>query len=266
MAGMPQATVNGATIHYQDKGAGRPVVLIHGFPLDGRVWAGQVDVLARTYRVIVPDLHGFGQSKASRPSTMASMVEDLRALCRQLGALPCAAAGLSMGGYVLLQWEKTCPTDVDAIILVDTKPDADTTEARQGRDKMIQQAASGGATAVADAMLPKMLAPEALSRDPGLVRRLRDLMESQSPQAIQWALAAMRDRDDFNAELPNIADPTLLIFGRHDAITPPAIGERLQRAIPRAQLQVIEQAGHMAPLEQPDAVAQAMLTFLDRCY
>lgn len=263
---MPQVTVNDSTIHYIEQGQGKPVMLIHGFPLDGRIWAQVVAPLAARYRVIVPDLHGFGQSRASRPSSMESMVEDLRGLGRQLGALPCAAAGLSMGGYVLLQWAKTCPTDLGALILVDTKPDADTSEAKHARDVMIEQARTGGAPAIADAMMPKMLAPEALSHDQALVRRLREIIESQSPQAIQWALAAMRDRDDFTPELPAIADPTLLVYGEHDAITPPAIGQRVAEAIPRSQLKVIPAAGHMAPMEKPQEVAEAILEFLDACY
>ncbi len=263
---MPQVTVNGSTIHYIEKGQGKPVVLMHGFPLDGRVWAGVADRLAEAYRVIVPDLHGFGQSRASRPSSMHSMVEDMRGLCQRINALPAAVAGLSMGGYILLHWCRNCPTDLDAVILVDTKADADTSEGKQGRDKMIEMARTGGAKDVADAMMPKMLAPAVLSHDSALVKQLRDIMESQSPQAIEWALAAMRDRDDSNPELANIADPTLLIFGEHDSLTPPAVGEKMQAAIPRAELKVIPGAGHMTPMEKPQEVADAIRAFLDACY
>lgn len=263
---MPNITLNRSTIHYQEQGSGKPVLLLHGFPLDSRIWAGQIARLADRYCVIAPDLHAFGQSTADKPSTMASMVQDLRDLCKQLDLGPCAVGGLSMGGYVALEWIKTCPTDIKALMLVDTKPDADNTGQKNARQVMIEQAKTGGAKAVADAMLPKMLSPEHLNRGGDLVAKLRDIMETQSPQAIQWALAAMCDRQDYNDVLPAIADPTLLIFGEHDAITPPSIGQSMQDRIPRSQLEVIEAAGHLSPLEKPDDVADVMNAFLDACY
>ena len=263
---MATLSINGSTIHYREMGSGKPVMLVHGFPLDGRVWAGQIDALAEKYRVIAPDLHGFGQSKAHRASSMESMVQDLRTLVSSLDAEKLAVAGLSMGGYIAQHWIKTCPTDIAALILVDTKASADNTEAMAGRDRMIELAGSSGTKAVADAMLPKMLAAKTLSRQCDIAGRLSEIMESQSPQAVQWALAAMRDRDDFSEELAAIAVPVLLVFGEHDAITPPTLAEGMKSAIPRAQLEVIREAGHMSPLEKPAEVATAIRKFLDQCY
>lgn len=263
---MPTATINDSTIHYTQKGQGKPLVLVHGFPLDSRIWSHQVEALSSDYRVIAPDLHAFGQSRASRPSTLRSMAEDLRALLQQLDALPCALAGLSMGGYVALEYSKMCPTDIQALILVDTKAEADTSEAKEARTAMIELVRSQGARAVAEGMMPKMVAPAALSKQRPVVATLRQIMESQSPQAIEWALAAMRDRQDFVESLKSIADPALVIVGEHDAITPPSLAQKLSGAIPRSQLAVIPDAGHMSPIENPQAVTEAIRSFLKACY
>lgn len=263
---MPTATLHDSTIHYLVKGEGKPLVLVHGFPLDSRIWAAQVDALADTYRVIAPDLHGFGQSKVDRPSSIRSMAEDLRALLQHLDALPCAMAGLSMGGYVALEYYRMCPADVRVLILVDTKAEGDSTEAKDARNKMITQVRTHGPGAVAEAMMPKMLAPDALSRQSPVVASLRRLIESQSPQAIEWALAAMRDRDDMIDELKSIAEPTLIVVGEHDPITPPDGAKQLEKAIVRSQLRIIPGAGHMSPIENPDAVTAAIRDFLQACY
>lgn len=263
---MPTAQVNDNTIHYTDTGSGKPVILLHGFPLDGRIWAGQADRLAERYRVIVPDLPGFGQSTAAKPFSIQSMAQDVRQLARELDALPCAVAGLSMGGYVALAWSKLCPTDIAALMLVDTKPQADSAEARQNRNRMIELAGSGGSLAIADEMIKSLLAPQVLSNDPDTVQRLRQMIEHQPPQTIQWALAAMRDREDLADFVTSIADPTLIVVGEKDQLTTPDMARALQETISQSQLKIIPDAGHLTPLERPQETADALRRFLDECY
>jgi pimeloyl-ACP methyl ester carboxylesterase len=258
---MPQRSLSGTTLNYEEKGTGKPLVLLHGFPLDSRIWREQVAALSDRFRVITPDLRGFGQSKSADPFTMESLADDVHALLTGLGALPAVLGGLSMGGYVALAYAKKYPTGLRGLVLIDTKAEGDTPEGKQGREKMIELARSQGTKAVADQMMPKMLAPDADKSRPQVKRELDQIMNSQTPLTIEHALAAMRDRPDSVADLPSIATPTLVIVGEHDAITPPAGAERMSNAIPKSSYVVVRGAGHMAPMEQPQQVTDALRRF-----
>jgi 3-oxoadipate enol-lactonase len=247
---------------YTDRGRGDPVVFLHGFPLDRRMWEAQTAKLSDHYRVIAPDLRGFGQSRRSDPFTIESLADDTHLFLEQLAATPCVLAGLSMGGYVALAYAKKYPNDLRGLILVDTKAEADTPQAREGRAKMIEQARTSGAGAVADQMLPKMLSPATQEGRPDVVKTLRAMMAGCSPQTIEYALAAMRDRPDRSGELRGIKVPTLVIVGDADAITPPDVAEKMHKAIPGSKLEVIRGAGHMSPMEQPDQVNRAIERFM----
>lgn len=259
---MATQTVRGVTFHYQDRGKGLPVLLVHGFPVDSRMWGAQISELSSNFRTIAPDLRGFGQTHAFDPFTMETMADDLHALLEQIGALPCVLAGLSMGGYIALAYVRKYPTDLCALMLVDTKAEGDTAEQKEGRQKMIDLVRSQGTKAIAEQMLPKMLAEETPKCRPAVAQALRGLMEACPPKTIEHALLAMRDRPDQSPNLSSIAVPTLVIVGDHDAITPVAIAQSMQKKIPQAQIAVITGAGHMAPMEQPAQVNQAMARFL----
>src|SRR3954471_5470103 len=133
---------------YTDRGRGAVLVLLHGFPLDRRMWDAQVEKLSDHYRVVAPDLRGFGQSRRSDPFTIESLADDTHLFLEQLAATPCVLAGLSMGGYVALAYAKKYPADLRGLILMDTKAESDTPQAKEGRAKMIELARSSGATAV----------------------------------------------------------------------------------------------------------------------
>ena len=249
-------------LSYDDRGRGPALVFLHGFPLDRRMWEAQTAALSDHCRVIAPDLRGFGRSGRTDPFTIESLADDIHVFLAQLVAKPCVLAGLSMGGYVALAYAKKYPGDLRGLMLVDTKAEADTPEARAGRAKMIELARTQGASAVADQMLPKMLAPGTQQSRPEVTRSLRRLMEECNPQTIEYALAAMRDRPDRSGELASIKAPTLVIVGDADAITPPEGAERMAKAIPGAKFELVRGAGHMAPMEQPEQVNRVMEEFL----
>lgn len=261
---MPQRSVNGTTLNYQEQGTGRPLVLLHGFPLDARIWREQVAALSDRFRVITPDLRGFGQSKSNDAFTMESLADDVHALLADVGALPAILGGLSMGGYVALAYAKKYPSDLLGLALIDTKAEADTTQGKEARQKMIELARTQGAKPVADQMMPKMLASDADKSRPSVKRELAPIMNAQPPLTIEHALAAMRDRPDFVAQLPSIATPTLVIVGEHDAITPPAGAEAMSKGIPNSTYVLVRGAGHMSPMEQPQQVTDALRRFAMR--
>jgi 3-oxoadipate enol-lactonase len=260
MANAPTPTSD--ILSYTDRGRGDAVVLLHGFPLDRRMWDAQVERLSQQHRVIAPDLRGFGRSGRSDPFTIESLADDVHLFLEQLVAVPCVLAGLSMGGYVALAYAKKYPSDLRGLILVDTKAEADTPQAKEGRAKMIDLVRSSGAAAVAEQMLPKLIAPGTLQSRPDVVRSLRAMMENCPPHTIEYALTAMRDRPDRMGELSSIGVPALVIVGDGDAITPPSVAEAMQKQIPGAKLDVIRGAGHMSPMEQPEQVNRAIERFL----
>ena len=260
---MPTQDVNGTTLSYSERGAGPALVLVHGFPLDSRIWEAQASDLSNRFRVITPDLRGFGQSRSDSAFTMESLADDLHALLKKAKALPCVLGGLSMGGYMALSYVKKYPMDLRGLILIDTKAEGDTPEGKQGRMKMIDLVRQKGSAAVAEQMMPKMLAPDTPARRPEVARNLRSIMESCPPRTIEHALLALRDRTDHSADLPSVPVPTLILVGDADAITPPAAAQAMQKGIPTSKLVTIRGAGHLTPMEQPAQVNQAIRQFME---
>ncbi len=260
---MPTIDFDGVGFNYEERGGGTPLVLVHGFPLDGRIWEDQLSALCDRYRVIALDLRGFGRSRAEQPFTMQSLADDVHHVLEKLGALPCVLGGLSMGGYVALAYVSKYPTDLKGLALIDTRCEADTPEGKQNREKMIESVRCAGSEAIANAMMPKMLAPDAQQSRPQLMQRLRTIMEECPPKTIEHALAAMRDRRDYRDRLASIAVPTLIIVGEHDAITPPSVSEFMRKEIPSSELVVVKGAGHMSPMEQPEQVNRAIRQFME---
>lgn len=246
---------------HAERGQGVPLVLLHAFPADRRVWERQLDELSAEFRVITPDLRGFGQSSSEEPFTLESQAVDVRALLASIGALPCILSGLSMGGYIALAYARKYPADLRGLAVVDSKAEPDTPEAKQGRDQMATLARTAGARAVADQMLPKMLAPATQTAWPAVAARLRELIEACPPRTTEHALMAMRDRPDHTDTLSLARVPVLIVVGEHDAITPVGMAERMSKQPPNATLAVIPGAGHMSPMEQPALVSEALRRF-----
>jgi pimeloyl-ACP methyl ester carboxylesterase len=259
---MPYANVERTRLWYTDAGQGPTLLLIHGFPLDSRVWDGVLPHLVEHRRVITLDLRGFGRSDPSGPFTMKQLACDVAAFVQQINGGPCAMAGLSMGGYVLQELARQAPELINHLILIDTKSEADTPEAQNKRNAMAKLAEEQGSAAVADQMLPNMLAPGA---DPALRDGLRIIMESQSPKTLAQACIAMRDREDFVNLLSELDLQVDIIVGKEDAITPPLLARAMHEKLKNGRLFEIEKAGHMSPFEQPAAVAETLLKLSEGC-
>src|SRR5436309_2345051 len=181
---MPYRTINNILTAYQEQGTGKPLFLIHGFPLDWRIFEQQVSELSKKSRVIAPDLPGFGQSKSDKPFSIASLADHVQELLKSLNGLPCALGGLSMGGYIALAFAKKYPKDLSALILMDTRAEADTSDGKTARDKMIELVRKEGSKAIADQMLPKMFAEQTLKANGEPVKKIRDIMEHCPPKTI----------------------------------------------------------------------------------
>ncbi|HET9479349.1 MAG TPA: alpha/beta hydrolase [Pyrinomonadaceae bacterium] len=248
---------------YTDTGLGLPVVLLHGYPFNRSLWSEQVNALSNSYRVITPDLRGLGETDATQgPATMNQMAQDVAALMDQLEISRAAVGGLSMGGYVALAFYKQFPSRVRALVLADTRAQADTEEGKQTRFQQAEKARAEGMAGIADSMLPKLLTPETVSKRPEVVKRVRDMMLKTKPEGAAGALLGMAERDDQTPLLSQISCPTLIMVGQEDPITPVQDSEKMHREIAGSRLVVIENAAHVSNLERTEQFNDELTRFL----
>ena len=252
-------------LYFEERGSGPPLLLVHGFPLDHHMWAGQLAGLDDAFRVIAPDLRGFGRSSLGSEERipMEQFADDLAELLDALGIdEPITFAGLSMGGYVGWQFWRRHPERLHRLVMCDTRAVPDAPEMRQNRLETAARVLREGAGVVADTMLGKLFATATRDGQPELLQATHAVMSGTSPRAIAAALRGMADRADATPWLGQIQVPTLLVCGHEDEISRVDEMRGIAQAMPRAELVVVAEAGHMAPLEQPAAVNTAIRRFL----
>lgn len=257
-----RALYQGRNVEVREEGSGPPLVLVHGYPLDGDMWTEVSRLLARTFRVLRPDLPARRDTPHPASPSVADYASWISAVAEGAGPAVGVAA-FSMGGYVTLELLRRKPAFVRAAALLDTRADADDDAAREARSAAIFTAREMGPAAVSDRMLPKLLSPASL-RDPALFAAVRAITRRQNPNSLENDLLAMRNRPDSSGFLREIAIPCLVMRGGLDAITPAAAAEALAKGIPGARLITVEGAGHLTPMERPAEVAAALDEFFGK--
>ena len=262
---MKRTTLNGVDIAYEDIGLGPVVLLLHGFPLNGRMWSPVIPALSDAYRLIIPDLRGMGESGGTPPTatttSMGDYADDAAALLDHLNIKESVVVvGLSMGGYIAFEFHRLHQSRVRALGLIDTRSEGDSPEGAKGRAEQAKRVLAEGSHVVADAMKDKVFGPQV---DPALKETWHRVMAGTSPKGVAAALDALRNRSDFTPTLGQINLPTLIVVGEQDVITPPAGAKAMHTAIRGSVLEIIPGAGHVPPLEQPAAFGRVMRGFLD---
>lgn len=263
---MKKVTVADTILHVEDRGTGHPLLLVHGFPLDHQMWEGQLAELSQEFRLIAPDLRGFGQSaSAGECMTMQQFADDLAGLLDKLNVRePVAFCGLSMGGYIAWQFWRRHPQRLSHLILCDTRSAPDSPEAAQSRVQTADRVLAEGVTSVVESMIPKLFSQRTLRQNPAVVAATEQVMRAASPSGVAGALRGMAERVDATPWLPEIRVPALVVCGQEDAIAPVREMEEMAEAIPQAEFVVVPACGHMAPLEDPTHVNKAIRAFLAR--
>jgi pimeloyl-ACP methyl ester carboxylesterase len=257
--------LNGVTLFYEEAGNGQPLVFIHGFPFDHRMWWGQLGAFPG-WRCIAPDLRGLGLSEAPPDptrSTIATHADDLARMFDHLGIARAVIAGLSMGGYVVFEFWRRYRDRCRALILCNTRSEADTTEGKEQRDRVIQAIGRRGSEALIDIVLWKVLSPETLAGGDQVLAQVRLMISESPPNGTIAAARAMRDRQDSSDLLGSITLPTLILAGAEDALISADSQRRLAERISGARIEIVSRAGHLAPLEQPEAFNRIVQRFLD---
>jgi len=260
-----------------------PVVLLHGYPFDRSMWREQINFLsAHGYRAVAPDLRGFGersdklqfvadaagcettrQAEAYRTiTTMADMARDAAALMDELKIEQATICGLSMGGYVAFEFVHLFPARVSSLVLAGTRAPADNEQERQARAQQAEQMLAQGMNGIAEASVPKLLAPLTLAEKPEVVAQVRAMIGHANPEGAAAAQRGMAERRDCSDDLPGINVPALVIVGRQDPIRPVADAEFMQRGLGNSRLVIVEDAAHMTNMEQPSVFNGALLEFL----
>jgi pimeloyl-ACP methyl ester carboxylesterase len=248
---------------FADAGNGPPIVLLHAFPLDGEMWSAQFDRWRDRWRVVVPDLRGFGASPATSGDgmAMAEYADDVVRLLDTLSIDRACVGGLSMGGYVALALAERHPHRLSGLVLANTRAGADNEAGRAKRAELAKKVEQSGSEALADALLDKLLGPSA---SPEIVAQVKEVVLRQDPVGALSAIRGMASRRDRSDVLPSIRVPTLVIGSTEDRLIPVEESRALSRAIPGAFWAEIEGAGHLSNLEQPELFARAFEEHLDR--
>lgn len=258
--------LRGATIHYDDLGpsAGLPVLLIHGHPFNRTLWAPQAKALAETgYRVVTPDLRGYGRSSVTPGKVFLSdFADDLAALLDHLGIERAVVGGVSMGGQVTMEFQRRHPQRVRALVLSDTSAPAETDEGKEFRNRLADRLLAEGMAGYAGEVIDKMLAPYNVTAMPDVAGRVLDMMRATDPRGAAAALRGRAERPDYRDTLAGVREPVLIVVGADDVYTPVADAEAMHRLVPHAAMAVIEKAGHLPGAEQPEAFNTALLDFL----
>ncbi len=257
------ATLNGVKVPYTDQGEGLPLVFLHAFPLSHAMWTPQVEALSSSYRVITLDLRGHGEPELALGNfRLDDYADDVIALLDQLQIPKAVIIGLSMGGYTAFSIVRRYPARVQALVLADTRAQADTEEGKAGRRAMGEVAQKKGASTIATLMIPKLLAPSTPQENPELTNRVREMILEAKTESIVTDLMAMADRADSIELLAHITCPTLVIIGEEDQATPVADSRMMADRIPNSTLVIIPKAGHLSNVEQPGPFNEAIETFL----
>ncbi|WP_298438631.1 alpha/beta fold hydrolase [Geobacter sp.] len=259
-----RAVINGITMAYDDHGSGPAVVLIHGFPLCRRMWHPQIQALTGAgFRVIAPDLRGFGESDAPEgPYSMELFADDVVELLDHLGIDGAVVGGMSMGGYVLLNLLERYRQRLRGAVFITTRATADDEAGRTRRLQLAQEVLRLGPQVVADAFRTLLFAESSLAERPKLVAEVSRWMAATDSRGLAGGLLAMRERRDYTPLLGGFAIPALAIGAAEDRAAPPETARAIAAGIAGCRLCIVPEAGHLANLEQPGAFNDCLLEFL----
>lgn len=239
-----------------------PLVLLHAFPYDSRMFADQVSGLGDVANVLTPDLPGFGTEPVISGVTLEQIADRTATLLDRHGIAKAVIGGVSMGGYAAMAFARKYPQRLSGLILADTRSEPDDEAAKGNRGKAIDLVRQQGVAAFIETQIPKLISPASQSDQPQFADGVRSLAKRQSPEGVCEALAMLRDRPDASPGLAKITCPTLIVVGEEDAITPPALAEAMKAIIQHATLVKIPKAGHLANWERPAVFDSTVRTFL----
>jgi 3-oxoadipate enol-lactonase len=246
--------LNQIDLYFEDQGAGIPLVLLHGYPLDHSIWQAVAPTLAEHARVIVPDLRGHGRTDAPEGKyPMRLVADDIACLLDALEIPKAVVVGHSMGGYVALAFAQAYPQRLLGLGMVASQAAADTPERREGRLVTAREVLLNGMAEIAESM------PAKLTTQARLIPMLRGLILATRPRGASGILQGMAERPDMTSFLAQIIAPAVVIAGGSDALIPVEKAIEMAHDMPHARLVTLPDAGHMPMVEFPERVAEELV-------
>jgi 3-oxoadipate enol-lactonase len=260
-----ESSASGGMMSYRElgEGPGDPLVLLHAFPLDGRMFEPQMEAFSEGRRVISPDYPGFGRSpRTPAQPDIRYYAEAVRTLLDHLGLERVVLGGVSMGGYVAFGCLRLFTQRISGLVLANTRPEPDSYEIKENRKNMARRVADEGVGVLVELQMERLLARDTLENNEEVVEKVRAMILESSPNGVVAALGAMRDRPDSTPLLAEIAVPTLIIGGEEDAISSPEVMAAMAEKIPASRHVTLPRAGHLSNLENPEGFNAALKEFL----
>lgn len=251
-------------VSYEDEGRGPPLVLVHGHPFNRSMWRPQLDHFSRAgWRVIAPDLRGYGDSTVIPGKTMMeTFARDIQGLLDALGLDKVVLGGLSMGGQIVMEVHRLFPDRIRALVLADTSASAETSDGRRVRFEMADRLVREGMLPYVAEVLPKMVAPDNIQAMPEMAHRVRNMMQTAPSEGAAAALRGRAERPDYLEMLPRVDVPALVVVGSHDEFTPVGEARLMHEHLRDSTLVIIEGAAHMPNLERENEFNAAVGVFL----
>lgn len=259
------ARINGISLAYTDRGEGPVLLLLHGHAYDRGMWARQVEVFAgRGWRVVAPDLRGFGDSEVTEGIVYTEeFADDVAGLLDYLGVEQAVVLGFSMSGQIAMELLHRHPDRVRALVVNDTVPEAEDTEGRRRRHVTADAILTGGMETYGRSVVGKMLAESTVEFRPEVAAEVLSMLQGAPAKGAAAAMRGRAERRDFTDLLRGARIPVLVVVGADDVFDGGA-GRRMAGLAPGAELVVVDRAGHTPNVEQPSAFDDALSGFLDR--
>ena len=256
--------INGLSIFLSGTEASKAIIFVHGFPFDHYMWDAQVNELSMNYFCVTYDIRGMGESTVDDGQyTMEMFVDDLEKIIDELKMNRPILCGLSMGGYISLRAIERIQEKFSALILCDTKSSADDNEGKLKRATAIKQINNGDFENFIESFVLNCFGEEFVNENYAEYKKVVNRSKNNSPVGVKGCLMAMASRTDTTESLAKINLPTLIICGSEDKLSPPEVMKSLANKISNSKFILVEGAGHMTPIENPQAVNQAIKDFLE---
>lgn len=260
-----QKIINSMVVHTFGNKKNQSIIFVHGFPFDNTMWQKQITHFQKDYYCISYDIRGLGESYVGDGQyTMEAFVTDLFSIIDSLNLQKPVLCGLSMGGYISLRAVEKEQKRFSALILCDTKSEADDDKGKLVRAAKINQINIEGLEAFIDGFVPPLFADETAKKNPQIVKDTISKCYQNNPIGVKGALIAMLSRTDTTSFLKKIKLPALVLAGSFDILTPPVKMRTLADEIKNSEFGIVPRAGHMAPLENPGFVNDMIEGFLKR--
>ena len=254
-----------ADLPADERGSGRPVVLLHGYPLNRQIWAAQLPVLSETCRAVALDLPGYGNATGLPvPDTLSGFAEAVRASIAARFPGPVVIIGHSFGGYIALELMRNHPEIIDGLVLTNTRSEADSPEAREKRMATVRRVEDPAQGLDVEGTAQGLVAPATWAAQGPIARTVREIVASAPRSAVIGSLKAMAGRPDLTPVLERIRVPTLVVWGEEDQLIPPPQTRAMVARIPSSRGEGIRAAGHLPCLETPEAFNLAILELIAR--